>query len=323
MAAALLVCALAGCGSEAVSSYAPAAEPPVSPPLAAKPAGRVVPVGREPEGVAVDPEDEVVAVGLRGPARLALRDEDGVALRQVRLAGAARHLALAGPGGPFLVPEESVRRLQAVAPRTGATVASIAVGVGPHEAVADAGRWFVGNEFGNSVSVIVGDREVARFPVAVQPGGLAADGEGLLAVVAVRQRVLELYSTTTLRRLARVAAGVGPTHVACLAAYCFVADTGGDALLIFSLDPHPDLVRRLYLPGGPYGIALDARRDRLWVTLPGINELAEVTLNGWETAVSGMLPTVRQANTVAVDDVSGRVFVAGRDDGVLQIIAPG
>src|SRR5271167_4167032 len=86
MAAGLLVFALAGCGSEAVSSYPPAAEPPVSPPLAAIPAGRVVPVGREPEGVAVDPEDDVVAVGLRGPALLALRDEDGVALRQVRLA---------------------------------------------------------------------------------------------------------------------------------------------------------------------------------------------------------------------------------------------
>jgi DNA-binding beta-propeller fold protein YncE len=320
IAAALLLLALAGCGSEAVGRYPPAAEPPVSPPLAAPPAGRVVPVGRQPEGVAVDSRTGVVAVALRGPAELTLRNERGAALRQVRLAGAARHLALAGSGGPFLVPEESGARLQAVAAPTGAIVASVAVGVGPHEATAEAGRWFVGNEFGDSVSVIHGDAEVARFGVALQPGGVAADGQGRLAVVAVRQRVLELYATTRLHRLARAAAGVGPTHVACLGDYCFVVDTGGDALLIFSLDPRIDLVRRLYLPGGPYGVALDARRRRLWVTLPGINELAEVSLDGWRTRVSGMLPAVRQANTVAVDDVTGRVFVTGRHDGVLQII---
>jgi DNA-binding beta-propeller fold protein YncE len=35
------------------------------------------------------------------------------------------------------------------------------------------------------------------------------------------------------------------------------------------------------------------------------------------------LPTVGQPNTVAVDSATGRVFVAGRADGSLQIIDPG
>jgi hypothetical protein len=34
------------------------------------------------------------------------------------------------------------------------------------------------------------------------------------------------------------------------------------------------------------------------------------------------LPTVRQPNTVAVDSATGRLFVTGTDEGVLQIIDP-
>ena len=33
-------------------------------------------------------------------------------------------------------------------------------------------------------------------------------------------------------------------------------------------------------------------------------------------------PTVRQPNSVAVDPVSGRVFVTGKADGQLQILEP-
>lgn len=320
--AAALALLLGGCGSEDVSHYPPAAEPPVSPSLTIAPAGRVVPVGREPEGVAVDPSTGVVAVGLRGPARLALSSEAGARLGDVRLAGAPRHLVLAGPGGPFLVPEETVGRLQAVSPRTRTIVATAVVGMGPHDAVAAGSTWFVGNEFANTVSVVRGGAAVARFAVGVQPGGLDVARVGALAVVAVRQRVLDLYSTTSFTRLARANAGAGPTHVACFGGYCFVADTSGDALLIFTLTPHLTLVRRVYLPGGPYGMALDVRRHELWVTLPGVNRLAEVDLDGWRTALQRTWPTVRQANSVGVDDVTGRVLVAGRDDGVLQILAP-
>ena len=48
---ALTVVGLAGCGGD---GFAPAAEPPVSPPLTAAPAGRVFTIGDEPEGLAVD-----------------------------------------------------------------------------------------------------------------------------------------------------------------------------------------------------------------------------------------------------------------------------
>lgn len=317
---------LIGCGSETVAQFPPAAEPPVSPPIAALAAGRVVAVGRQPEGIVVDASTGIVAVALRGPARVALLSETGLLVRDVPVAGAARHLALAGAGGPVLVPEESVDRLQAVSLSSGRVQASVPMGRGPHDAATVRGSWFVGNEFANTVSVVRRGALAATFAVAVQPGGLASAQGGRLAVVATRERVLELYSATTLRRVARVAAGVGPTHVGCLAAssggFCFVTDTRGDALLVFSLAPRLELVRRIYLPGGPYGIALDPQRRTLWVTLPELNQVAELSANGWRTALRQRLATVRQPNSVAVDPATGRVFVTGRQDGVLQIIDP-
>ena len=39
-------------------------------------------------------------------------------------------------------------------------------------------------------------------------------------------------------------------------------------------------------------------------------------------AFAPRLPTVRQPNTVAVDSATGRLFVTGIDEGVLQIIEP-
>src|SRR5262245_21866532 len=96
-----------------------------------------------------------------------------------------------------------------------------------------------------------------------------------------RERVLGLYDARTHRRTASAPAGVGPTHVACLPlAWCYVTDTRGDALLVFRRTDRLELVRRYYLPGGPYGLALDQRRRLLYVTLPGRDELVELPAHG-------------------------------------------
>jgi DNA-binding beta-propeller fold protein YncE len=82
-----------------------------------------------------------------------------------------------------------------------------------------------------------------------------------------------------------------------------------------------ELTRRLYLPGGPYGIAVDHGRGRLWVTLPGRNEVVELPAHG-RPHVIARRATVRQPDSVAVDAVTGRVVVTGRADGVLQVLDP-
>ena len=82
-----------------------------------------------------------------------------------------------------------------------------------------------------------------------------------------------------------------------------------------------ELTRRLFLPGGPYGIAVDPDRLRLWVTLPGRNEVVELPAHGRPHVVARH-PTVRQPDSVAVDTSTGQAVVTGRTDGVLQLVTP-
>jgi DNA-binding beta-propeller fold protein YncE len=147
-----------------------------------------------------------------------------------------------------------------------------------------------------------------------------------VVVLLPRARALEVRDARTGRLAARAAAGVGPTHVACAtsARWCYVADTRGDGLLVFRITRGGRtlrLARRLYLPGGPFAMAVDTVRNRLWVTLPGRNELVALPAHGRPHVVV-RLPTVRGPESVAVRPRTGQVVVTGRADGVLEIVTP-
>jgi DNA-binding beta-propeller fold protein YncE len=157
--------------------------------------------------------------------------------------------------------------------------------------------------------------------VPVHAGGVAAvDGGRAVAVVSGRERVLEVYDADTQRRIARVPAGVGPTHVVAGPGHLiYVVDTTGDGLLVFELRPALHLTRRLPLAGAPYGIAADPANHRLWVTTTRTNRLVELADGALPHRLQGF-PAVRQPDTVAVDPVHDRVYVTGRAEGVLQIL---
>jgi len=301
----------------------------------AAPAGTVVALpGGGPEGVVADPVTGVVAVALRAPSRLALVDAKTAGLtRVVPVPGAARHLQLAGPGGTVLVPGEDTDVLARVNLRTGAVVTTTKVGRQPHDAAAAAdGRVYVADELGGSASVVNGDGSPGpRIPGPVQPGGVAASG-GRVGVVDVRGAQLFVYDAASAQPLAQLPSGDGPTHAVPDGTGgpdtggIVVADTRGDALLFFRLGPEPRMERQLSLPGSPYGLAFDATRRRLWVTLTATNQLVGFDLSGAVATPPAepfvTLPTVRQPNSVAVDPVSGRVFVAGATDATLQVVDP-
>jgi DNA-binding beta-propeller fold protein YncE len=321
----LAAASASACGSLTVHELPPAAEPARSPRPAFAPTGRVARVGHGPEGVAISSRG-IVAVALRDPPALALVDAGtGRVRRTIALPGAARHLAATADGG-FVVPAETADRLIVVGP-DGARRADVTVGAHPHDAAVAAGRIFVGDEHANTLSVFDGPpgaRAHATVRVATQPGGVASVASGrAIAVVSVRERVLELYDARTLHRVARVGAGIGPTHVVgdASGAHLYVVDTAGGALLVYDLRPRLALVRRYALPGAPYGVALDRVRRRLWVTLTARNEIVELPAHGRPHALR-RLATVRQPDSVAVDGVSGRLYITGRDAGVLQIVDP-
>jgi DNA-binding beta-propeller fold protein YncE len=315
--AAVAAVALGGCGS--AGELPPAPEPAVSPPLTERPAGRVVRVGSNPEGLAADPRTGLVAVGLRNPDRLALVDgETGRVMRDVRLPESPRHLQLS-PAGSVLVPAERANALVEV-PLPHGRPRVTPTGRFPHDAAAVGGRIVVANEHDDSLSVAERGRVVRALDAPRQPGGVAAAGGSLAVVVGVRARRVALFDVIAARKLGEATAGVGATHVVAAGGFAYVADTEGDAILVYRLRPKLEFLDRANLPGAPYGMALDRRRRRLWITLTERNEVVRYDLTHHAPRRIASYPTVRQPNSVAVNETSGRVYVASRTGSELQIL---
>jgi DNA-binding beta-propeller fold protein YncE len=311
-------------GAPPVPQLPPAAEPAPAPIPTAPPAGRTVPVGGSPEGIVADPQTHIVAVGVRDPSTLSLVDgTTGTVLRKVPLPGRLRHLQLAAPGGPVLVPDEGTNRLLRVALPGGEITSQVMTGVAPHDATAAAdGTVFVANEFGPNVVALRGDQIVHTFTDVTQPAGLAAAGN-FIGLVDVRENTLTVYDAQRLQRVAELPAGAGPTHVvADKRAHLAVVDTRGGAVLLYQVQPTVRQIGRVELPGTPYGVAYDPVHDRLWVTLTALNEVIGLNLNANQPVLASPLFTVRQPNTIAVEGNTGRLFVTGTADGVLEIIDP-
>jgi DNA-binding beta-propeller fold protein YncE len=315
---------LAGCGGGSSSTVAApkrAAEPAESPPLRATPAGRTAAVGKEPEGLARDAADGLIAVGVREPPAVAFVDPKSLkVMRRVALPAPPRHLAYDAAAGTVLVPAESANELVAVRPD--GVVTATKVGTHPHDATSVGPDVFVADEHSDQVSVLRQGHLIKTLPTPHQPGGIAAVAGRWVALVAVSARVLQVYDARTLKPLGQVPAGVGPSHVVARGATAYVADTQGDQILVFDIGPKPRLLGKVAAPGTPYGLALDAHRDRLWVTETATDRLAEYSLRGKLPRRIATYPTVRQPNSVAVDPSSGAVFVAGRDKGRIERIAP-
>lgn len=326
---------VAGCGTAAppptVAPHAGTApaEPATAGLLTVPPLGRVVPVGDAPEGVVVGTSG-IAAVAVRNPDGVALIDAGTGAVRQtIRTAGAARHLSLAGPDGPVLVPLESSNTLTGLSLADGRVTFTVTdVGRQPHDAAQTAdGTIVVTNEHGGGV-VFVRDGAVrGSLPAGpVQPGGVAAVGDRA-AVADVQGNGVWVYDGATRRLLTHGPVGVKLTHAAAvgddMAAF---ADTDGGAVVIERIGPQLSRVATVDAPGKPYGLAYDAPRHRLYVTLTASNRLRVVDLSdATKPRTLADVPTIRQPNSVAVDPRQGAVLVTGSapgSDSGLQIIGP-
>lgn len=322
LATAVLVVATA-CGSTAPKARTDTPEPAKPPPAGVTPAGTVVGIGSEPEGMVADAVSGLVAIGVRGPDGVVIVNHDGAVVRHVALSGAPRHLGFDASTRQVLAPTEGSDQLQTVDLETGAVTSTTPVGRQPHDAAAAAGHLFTGNELADSMSVIDDAKVTAVLPMPVQPGGVASNGR-TVAVVGVRGRQIEVVDATTLRSLGRIAAGVGPTHVVSGPdGRYYVADTQGDKVIVYTDQPKPAQVGTTEAVGAPYGIAVDGARNRMWVTLTSRNQLVSYDISGRLPKRLATYPTVQQPNSVVVDAPTGTVFVAGATPtGELQILHP-
>jgi DNA-binding beta-propeller fold protein YncE len=324
-----VIVAAAGCGEPSpgpttTSGLPPPAEPHAAPEQTEAIPGRTVPVGEAPEGVVVDAVTRTVAVAKRKPNELVLLNADtGAVTARTPLPGFARHLQLAAPGGPVLVPVESANALVRVELPSGRAEPPITTGTGPHDATqAQNGTVFVANEFGGTVAALRGETVVKVFAGRFQPGGIAAVGDSV-GSIDVRKNDLTVYDAAALTVVGSTQAGTGPTHVvADRQGRLIVTDTRGDTIRVFTPRPTPREIASVAQPGGPYGIAYDATRDRLWVTSTGTNEVVGYDMTDPTPREVRRLPTVQSPNTVGVDTTTGRLFIAGVPGGVVQIVDP-
>ncbi len=310
-----------GDGGSDAPSVKKAAEPGRAPALATPPAGRVVNVGALPQGIVYDAKTRLLAVAVRDPFRLLLLDPTTLNIeKSVPLPGKVRHLQLARPGGPVLVPVESANQIIEVS-LPGGTIRTTDVQRQPHDAAGAAnGDVVVGNEFSGSISIVNNGSVMKTFHDLLQPGGVVTSGH-TAAVIDVKDYTVTTYDLLTLARIARTPAGRGPTHgVITRNGRLAVTDTRGGAVLLFDLNPLRQ-IGKIATAGRPYGITNDPRTDTVWVTLITKNRLLGIDVSGPNPRVIASYPTVRQADTVAVAPGGRTVWITGTVDGTIQHIS--
>jgi hypothetical protein len=264
-----------------------------------------------------------VAVALGDPPRLLLRTLDGASpVRQVPLPGPAADLVLAAEGGPVLVPITMPGSLILV-PLDGGAPSRTDPGGPAHGVVAL--NWVTVVALGDRLGVLDGYRprssisgfiDATRLVLAGTRGGtkIWALDRGRSTVSVVDLSTGEISPTL---RAGNGAAGAVADRFGRL----LVTDTRDGELLAFAGDP-PVLRQRFPLPGAPYGLAYDGRRDLAWVTLTGRDEVVGLGVAGGEPVIVHRFPTVHQPDAVAVDPVSGRVLVVSAAGAGLQVIDP-
>ena len=320
--AALLAAGLvAGCGTvggsagqQAVAPVEPASAPPGGPAAA----GTVVPLGAPATEVVFDPRTKTVAVALDDPPRLLLTTLDGAAPpRQVPLPGPAADLVLATDGGPLLVPITSPGSLIRV-PLTGGTPSRTDLAGSAHGTAVVGGITVVA--LGDRLVVPGDDRLISGFTDATRL--VPADNRAKVWVLDRGRSAVTVVDLATGKTSAALRAGNGAAGaVADRFGRLWVTDTRDGELLAFAGDP-PVLRQRFPLPGAPYGLAYDGRRDLVWVTLTGHDEVVGLGVTGGEPVIVHRLPTVHQPDAVTVDPVSGRVLVVSASGAGLQVIDP-
>lgn len=322
LSGALAVAALPACSGAQARPTVPVAGPAHAPPARPAPTGDRLDIDSPVSAVLVDGRTGILAMAVSGPERLLLLDTGDLRVpsREIPLPGPVADLTLAGPGGPLLVAVRRPGALLRVDLRAG-TMASTYLDGEVRSAAVVGDRTAVA--LGDRVAMLdARSRVVATVSGFVDAARMVPVGNSVL-VLDRAQTSLTLIDPLTADKGLSLRAGEGATSaVGDRFGRALVLDTRGGELLAFG--GQPLILRQRYpVPGAPYGLTYDARRDLAWVTLTARNQVVGYDMAGGEPVERYRFATVRQPDSVAVDPRSGRVVVGSSSGAGAQVIDPG
>jgi DNA-binding beta-propeller fold protein YncE len=317
-------CYVTACTSNSADAPPPTIAPAdaaVSPPVSRAPAGLVRPLAGHPISVVFDAATSTLvalAPGQGEQAVVTAMPATGVG-RAVTLLGPATamtgddhgHVFASTRGGYFLV-DIAEGRASRVPVEGQDTTDFTAI------ARRADGRLVLGSADG-AVFTLSSDNTVgAELKIFARVDALVAQGN--TAVVLDRGQT----SVTTIDASGEKAqhalrAGEGATTLAVdPAGRVLVADTRGDALLVFGADPLM-LRQRFPVRDAPFGLAGSSRLA--WVSQTGANMVIGYDLATGIPVEKVRYPTVQQPNSLAFDEASGTLYVVSGSGAGVQVIA--
>ncbi|WP_344864836.1 hypothetical protein [Amycolatopsis ultiminotia] len=297
-----------------------AAKPAASPARTAPPAGQVIAMPGV-SAIATDAQSHTLVVALGQPPSVRVYDLGalGSPKATVALPGPAESLTASGGEAIASVPGKGV--LTRISLPGGQAKAEPVAGQ-PAEGVPDGANTLVAVRDRKAVEVLAGGKVTKTITGQLYSAdGVVKTDSGAVVLDRLRTAVFSVdVQAGTMDEGLRAGDGAA-NAVADSFGRVLVTDARAGALLAFSTGPL--ILRQRYpVPGGPYGLAYDHRRNLAWVTLTGRNEVVGFDVRGGEPVEKYRFPTVRQPDSVGVDEQSGRVIVGSAAGEGTQVIQP-
>jgi hypothetical protein len=320
---------LTGCSSKTADPPPPTIEPAaaaVSPPASVAPAGSLHALAGQPRAALFDASSHTLVVLLpgadpRAESALAVLGTGAVPPRTIALPGPATALADDGHGVAFL------------STRGGYFVVDLAAGTASRVDINDQKDTdFTAIARRADGKLVLGSADGAVF-ILTTPGQTATTvgqqtkifarvdsivTHGDTAVVLDRGQTSVTAVGPDGRPQQALRAGDGATTMATdPAGRVLVADTRGDELMVFGVEPL--IMRQRYpVPMSPYGLAGSSRLS--WVSQTAANVVVGYDLATGIPVEKVRYPTVQQPNFLAFDDSSDTLYVVSGSGAGVQVI---
>jgi sugar lactone lactonase YvrE len=320
----LFVLALSGCTSNPAEAPPPTiipAEAATSPPVTQQPAGVIRPLAGHASSVLFDAATASLVVlgpAKGGDAVVTVMPTSGLA-RALPLPDAATAMAGDNRGHVYASTRGGYFKVD-VAAATTARVEIDGQQATDFTAIARRadGKLVLGSADG-AVYTLSSDTAVgARLKIFARVDAIATQGN--TAVVLDRgQTSVTTVDPSGAKAGQALRAGEGATTlVADPVGRVLVADTRGDALLVFGTDPL--MLRQRYpVRGAPYGLA--GSSGLAWVSQTTTNSVIGYDLATGIPVEKVRYPTVQQPNSLAFDNASGTLYVVSGSGAGVQVIA--